>query len=393
MVRATTEYRGTVLDAPDADVLVWSDLHLGHANIIDYQGRSFFDADDMSAELWRAFERVLRPESVLVLVHAATWITVLRSGGDAMRNKVAAEQISARKALAWLRDQTRERSNRVLFRGQRHAWPTIKPSITRECEATKRRIWAIVRWFCSHKARHVTGYSIENVHDRLAILQHYFGRSPVVDLTATPEVALYFALKNAEDGDNCVVYSVDRESAGAPSVVFSDHDFLALPLGDGGSTHRWLRQDGYSVGPKDWWDPQEVENFDVLGLSGVGCMHFSKRDSDDALVADLGDLESIADDPLAYQVRGSVQTFARTFDLLTPDVIAILDRSATVDPDAEISSRIDNLMVMAKEVDAPPEVFSVLYSLKAAREQNQWDTSFDAGLRSVEQKLGLLPDS
>ena len=47
MVRAATEYRGTVLDAADADVLVWSDLHLGHANIIDCQDRPFFDAADM----------------------------------------------------------------------------------------------------------------------------------------------------------------------------------------------------------------------------------------------------------------------------------------------------------------------------------------------------------
>ena len=39
-VRAVrAEYRGAVLDAPEAEVLVWSDLHLGHANIIDYQRR------------------------------------------------------------------------------------------------------------------------------------------------------------------------------------------------------------------------------------------------------------------------------------------------------------------------------------------------------------------
>ena len=88
MVRATTEYRGTVLDAPDADVLVWSDLHLGHANIIDYQDRPFFDAADMNAELWRGWERVLSPESVLVLVGdvamgeavgEATWERIRRS--------------------------------------------------------------------------------------------------------------------------------------------------------------------------------------------------------------------------------------------------------------------------------------------------------------------------
>ena len=56
-----------MLGSPGADVLVWSDLHLGHANIIDYQSRSFFDADDMNAELWRRWKRMLNPESVLVL--------------------------------------------------------------------------------------------------------------------------------------------------------------------------------------------------------------------------------------------------------------------------------------------------------------------------------------
>ena len=52
MVRAITEHRRPVLDAPDADVLVWSDPHLGHANIIEYQDRPLLDAEDMNAEIW-----------------------------------------------------------------------------------------------------------------------------------------------------------------------------------------------------------------------------------------------------------------------------------------------------------------------------------------------------
>ena len=56
----------------------------GHANIIDYQSRPFFDAEDMNAELWRGWERVLNPESVLVLVGdvamgEATWDRIGRS--------------------------------------------------------------------------------------------------------------------------------------------------------------------------------------------------------------------------------------------------------------------------------------------------------------------------
>ena len=68
MIRAVTEYRGATLEAPDAEVLVWSDLHLGHGNIIDYQNRPFLDVADQDAEIWKAWERVVRPESVLVLV-------------------------------------------------------------------------------------------------------------------------------------------------------------------------------------------------------------------------------------------------------------------------------------------------------------------------------------
>ena len=70
-------------------------------------------------------------------------------------------------------------------------------------------MWALCRWF-QKAAAGVTGYSIPNEHDRLAILQHYIGRSPVIDLTATPEIALYFALSGAISGSTCVVYSLDR---------------------------------------------------------------------------------------------------------------------------------------------------------------------------------------
>ena len=66
--RAVAEHRGEALTAPDEAVLVWSDLHLGHANIIEYQALPFFDVGDMDEEIWRTWERVLQPESVLVLV-------------------------------------------------------------------------------------------------------------------------------------------------------------------------------------------------------------------------------------------------------------------------------------------------------------------------------------
>ena len=89
MVEAVSAHRGAELTAPDDEILVWSDLHLGHANIIDYQDRPFLDAADQDAELWNAWERI-DPNAVLVVVGdvalsdgacEATWERVRQAPG------------------------------------------------------------------------------------------------------------------------------------------------------------------------------------------------------------------------------------------------------------------------------------------------------------------------
>ena len=47
VVETVSAVRGAELATSDEDVLVWSDLHLGHGNIIDYQDRPFLDREDM----------------------------------------------------------------------------------------------------------------------------------------------------------------------------------------------------------------------------------------------------------------------------------------------------------------------------------------------------------
>lgn len=297
-----------------------------------------------------------------------------------------AQHGSAKEALEWMRSLAEDPDSRVLFRGQSRVYPTIKPSITRDCEETRRCFWAILRLFCSHRAMHLTGYAVGSVHDRLSILQHYIGRSAVVDLTGKPEVALYFALMG-KCGEDRVVYVVDQTKSAPSGVVFSNHAFLALPLGQGGDKHRWLRQDGYSVGPTDWWDRDVVQNFDLLKLDGVSCMRFTKEESDDRLVEGLGNLESVEDDPLAYRVRGNVQQLARTFGLMSSCVEAVLSASSTGDPDDFLRSEITRLTASGEQLRAPQSVQGQLRELKAALEGGFWDTSFDAGLWWAEDRL------
>ena len=68
MMRAIDELPGTVLDAPDGTVLTWSDLHLGHARIIELAGRPFADVMRMDTALWDALEEAVDPGSTLVIV-------------------------------------------------------------------------------------------------------------------------------------------------------------------------------------------------------------------------------------------------------------------------------------------------------------------------------------
>ena len=300
----------------------------------------------------------------------------------------------AREALEWMKRRADGQGDRILFRGQNRVWPTIKPSITRLDEQTMGDMWAICRWF-NTAAHGVSGYHIPNEHDRLAILQHYVGRSPVLDLTATPEIALYFALQGAEPGRECVVYLVDRSLAASPDVVFSDHSFLVLPLHSGGLKHRWLRQDGYSVGPAGWRDPDVVTGFDVLRLPGVESKCFALAPPDDEVIRHLGDLEDTESDQLALAVRGTVTSVARSLSLLTPGITDVLRASKTRDPDAELTAEIDCLISLAATTKAPSDLLKMLGSLRTAV-GSHWDTSFDCsldGARGQVQRLVAVTDA
>ena len=57
MLRALETYGADTLKAGDDTVAAWSDLHLGHANIIGYANRPFDNVDAMDAHLWASWEK------------------------------------------------------------------------------------------------------------------------------------------------------------------------------------------------------------------------------------------------------------------------------------------------------------------------------------------------
>ena len=65
---ACNTYGAGVLESPDDRTWVWSDLHLGHGNIIDYQRRPFDGLGQMNEALWAAWHSTVGPDDTLVCV-------------------------------------------------------------------------------------------------------------------------------------------------------------------------------------------------------------------------------------------------------------------------------------------------------------------------------------
>ena len=68
LLGAAGRYPAGEFNEPDEDVLVFSDLHLGHNNIIRYANRPFQHGDEMNSTLWANLMRTLAPGKVLVVV-------------------------------------------------------------------------------------------------------------------------------------------------------------------------------------------------------------------------------------------------------------------------------------------------------------------------------------
>ena len=68
MTRAIEQFGYGSLDVSDESVLVWSDLHIGHTNVIGYCDRPFHSVDEMNAALWTNWQLGAERSETLVCV-------------------------------------------------------------------------------------------------------------------------------------------------------------------------------------------------------------------------------------------------------------------------------------------------------------------------------------
>jgi hypothetical protein len=209
----------------------------------------------------------------------------------------------------------------------------------------------------------------------------------MVDMSGTPDVALYFALLKAVPGDIAVVYALNAECVGedAPFTV-AEHGFLVLPHDQGGCQHRWLRQDGFGVCPKDWLNLENVRAFD---LERYDCLHactFVVRAGDRALVEPLGDLEDATNDPLPRRFRGVLDAYLQHLGVPVPPALRVKLDAMAPSPVASLLAEIDSAIVVATG-KGKADVVAELARLRVTATGVHWDTSHDCSLDALKARI------
>ena len=98
MLRAIPLHPVCEFDEPDENVLVISDLHIGHASVIDYTNRPFRDVDAMDDTLWGNLTAALAPDKVLVVVGDLAMAVAIN---EDMRQRVCSLDCRRRHPGAW----------------------------------------------------------------------------------------------------------------------------------------------------------------------------------------------------------------------------------------------------------------------------------------------------
>ena len=102
---------------------------------------------------------------------------------------------SAIDALAWMRSRAPS-PQKVLSRSQTKLYPdTFSSLYRREVGEEERRQWTVLRRLVSGRDG-LTACRIRSPHEGLAVVQHYLIKSPAIDVTGTPEIALYLLIES-----------------------------------------------------------------------------------------------------------------------------------------------------------------------------------------------------
>ena len=281
------------------------------------------------------------------------------------------------KAIEWM-NKIRDENPNILFRGQNCDYENIaNPSVFRESDIKKRAIFHL----CSEFKRYtsgITGYPIKNKYDKLALVQHYFEVSPVLDLTATPEIALYFSLLNSDKVDKPqVIYAFDSTILEKQNLIITDHSFLLLPLTENGQNCRWIRQDGFSVCKKD------LSNFNILEFL-YDKFEFSANEMDREFLSKNKNLLSTENDSVYNDISH-----------LLIKLIEELDYSILLKKELErlnsnykptVKMKLSELKVLAEKNELENHLEKII-ELQKRFEIGTWGTEWDAELQFVENNI------
>jgi hypothetical protein len=145
-----------------------------------------------------------------------------------------------------------------LFRGVRNAEWTLQPSLERHAPADRKRSGSEQMLLEEFKRRahlhlgahHVPADDIE----WLALLQHWGGPTRLLDFTASPYVAAYFAVEDADAAKEplCAVWAVDKYS------IWRCSGAVLVPDPKGVDPDKFHRVVGYSMGREPSWFSERV---------------------------------------------------------------------------------------------------------------------------------------
>ncbi len=219
---------------------------------------------------------------------------------------------------------------RYLFRGQVEQHRTIVSRFSRlpADDVLMGQAYTVYR-YARQICQGLRGYSIGHL-DGVAVLQHYGWPTPLIDFSGVLEVAVFFALFGATPKSEAVIYVLDRESL-PDDAEFVDHDFLTNELSDGGLRHRWLRQDGFAITPRDWRMADTARSLNLLADSfrpALDHYAFQVSDDDTAEIADVLDQQG---DPIPENVQNLLRIFCehQFGDELHPHLQKIIDAITT----------------------------------------------------------------